>query len=192
MRKPGRPDWLLASLLMAICLLGAGVAGAADHKASAREALRQLRKETLDQLYKENPKAKTQIRKAAGYGVFGVTGVQFLIVGGSGGQGIVRDNLNGRDTYMKVGAVSGGLGLGFQDARTVLIFKNREVLKQFLDKGWTFGGETAATAKVEGKGGSAGELETPEGITVYQLTKTGLMAKGTVQGTKYWKDEELN
>jgi len=192
MRKPGRPDWLLASLLMAICLLGAGVAGAADDKASAREALRQLRKETLDQLYKENPKAKTQIRKAAGYGVFGVTGVQFLIVGGSGGQGIVRDNLNGRDTYMKVGAVSGGLGLGFQDTRTVLIFKSRDVLKQFLEKGWTFGGETAATAKVEGKGGSAGELETPEGIIVYQLTKTGLMAKGTVQGTKYWKDEELN
>lgn len=192
MRKPGRPDWLLASLLMAICLLGAGVAGAADDKASAREALRQLRKETLDQLYKENPKAKTQIRKAAGYGVFGVTGVQFLIVGGSGGQGIVRDNLNGRDTYMKMGAVSGGLGLGYQDTRTVLIFKSRDVLKQFLEKGWTFGGETAATAKVEGKGGSAGELETPEGIIVYQLTKTGLMAKGTVQGTKYWKDEELN
>jgi lipid-binding SYLF domain-containing protein len=192
MRKPGRPDRLLASLLMVLCLLGAGMAGAADDKASAREALRQLRKETLDQLYKENPKAKTQIRKAAGYGVFGVTGVQFLIVGGSGGQGIVRDNLNGRDTYMKMGAVSGGLGLGFQDTRTVLIFKSRDVLKQFLEKGWTFGGETAATAKVEGKGGTAGELETPEGIIVYQLTKTGLMAKGTVQGTKYWKDEELN
>jgi lipid-binding SYLF domain-containing protein len=192
MRKLGRPERWFASLLVAVCLLGAGVAGGADDKATARDALRQMRKETLDQLYKENPKARTQIRKAAGYGVFGVTGVQLFIVGGSGGQGIVRDNLNGRDTYMKVGAVSGGLGLGFQDTRTVLIFQNREVLKQFLDKGWTFGGETAATAKVEGKGGTAGELETPEGIIVYQLTKTGLMAKGTVQGTKYWKDEELN
>jgi hypothetical protein len=54
------------------------------------------------------------------------------------------------------------------------------------------GGEPAATAKVEGTGGTAGELEAPEGIIVYQLTKTGLMAKGTVQGTKYWKDEQLN
>jgi lipid-binding SYLF domain-containing protein len=192
MRKLGRPDQLLASLLAAVCLLAAGLAGAADDKASAREALRQMRKETLDQLYRENPRAKTQIRMAAGYGVFGVTGVQLFIVGGSGGQGIVRDNLNGRDTYMKMGAVSGGLGLGFQDTRTVLIFRNREVLKRFLEKGWTFGGETAATAKVEGTGGTAGELEAPEGIIVYQLTKTGLMAKGTVQGTKYWKDEQLN
>lgn len=192
MRTPRRPDWLLASLLVAVCLVGAGVAGAADDRTSARDALRQMRKETLDQLYRENPTARTQIRKAAGYGVFGVTGVQLFIVGGGGGRGIVRDNLTGRDTYMKMGAVSGGLGLGFQDTRTVLIFKSRDVLKQFLDKGWTFGGETAATAKVEGKGGTAGELETPEGIIVYQLAKTGLMAKGTVQGTKYWKDEELN
>ena len=192
MTRLRRPDRLLVHLLMAVGLLVAGTASAADDKASAREALRQMRKETLEQLYQQDPKARTQIRKAAGYGVFGVTGVQFFIVGGSGGQGIVRDNLSGRDTYMKMGAVSGGLGLGFQDTRTVLIFKNRDVLKQFLDKGWAFGGETAATAKVEGKGGTAGELETPEGITVYQLTKTGLMAKGTVQGTKYWKDEELN
>jgi lipid-binding SYLF domain-containing protein len=74
----------------------------------------------------------------------------------------------------------------------VLIFTNRKVLKEFLEKGWTFGGETAAVAKVEGKGGQAGELESPQGITVYQLAKSGLMAKGSVQGTKYWKDDALN
>lgn len=187
-----RPDRLFAVLVMTVCLLAPGAVAAADEKAAVRDALRDMRKATLDQLYKENPKARTQIRKAAGYGVFGVTGVQILFVGGSGGRGIVRDNLTGRDTYMKMGAVSGGLGVGFQDSRTVLIFRSRDVLKKFLDKGWTFGGETAATAKVEGRGGSAGELETPEGIAVYQLTKTGLMAKGTVQGTKYWKDDELN
>lgn len=186
------PDRLLAFLIIVICLLGANAAGAAEDKAAARNELRDMRKETLAELYKVSPKAETQIRKAAGYGVFGVAGVQFLFVGGGGGQGIVRDNLTGRDTYMKVGSVSGGLGIGFAETRTVLIFKDRAVLKQFLDKGWSFGGETAATAKVDGKGGTTGELETPEGITVYQLTKTGLMAKGTVQGTKYWKDEELN
>jgi lipid-binding SYLF domain-containing protein len=84
------------------------------------------------------------------------------------------------------------LGIGFKDTRTVLIFRKRDVVKQFLDKGWTFGGEAEATAKVEGKGGTAGALETPEGITIYQLGTTGLMAKSTVQGTKYWKDDELN
>jgi hypothetical protein len=66
------------------------------------------------------------------------------------------------------------------------------VLKQFLDKGWSFGAEAEATATVEGKGGMAGAPEMPDGITVYQLNVTGLMAKGTVQGTKFWKDDELN
>ena len=112
--------------------------------------------------------------------------------GGGDSRGVVRDNLTGRDTYVRMGAVSGGLGIGFKDTRTLLIFRKRDVLKQFLDKGWTFGGEAEATAKVEGKGGTAGALETPEGIAIYQLGTTGLMAKGTVQGTKYWKDDELN
>lgn len=186
-----RPDRGLA-VLLAMLLLAAMSAVAADDKAAARDALRDLRKQTLDQLYREDPKAKTLIRKAAGYGVFGVMGVQMLFVGGSGGRGIARDNLTGRDTFMRMGAVSGGLGIGFKDTRTVLIFRRRDVFKQFLDKGWTFGAEAEATAKVEGKGGTAGALETPDGITVYQLSTTGLMAKGTVQGTKYWKDEELN
>ena len=99
----------------------------------------------------------------------------------------MRDNLNSRDTYMKMSAVAGGLGIGFEDTRTVLIFKKRAVLKEFLDKGWTFGGETAA-ATVDGKDGATGELESLQGITIYQFTKTGLMAQGSVQGAKYWKD----
>ncbi len=182
----------LAAVGVAASLLVAPAADAAGDKAAAHDALRQMRKETLEELYREVPKARNQIRSAAGYGVFGTTGVHVLFVGGSGGQGVVRDNLSGRDTYMKVGAVAGGLGLGVEDARTVLIFTNRKVLKEFLEKGWTFGGETAAVAKVDGKGGQAGELESPQGITVYQLAKSGLMAKGSVQGTKYWKDDALN
>lgn len=187
-----RAKRFLMGWTMILCLLVIGPAWAADDKAAARDALRELRRDTLAQLYQENPKAKTQIRKSAGYAVFGSTGVHILLLGGSGGSGVVRDNLNGRDTYMKMGAVSGGLGIGFKDTRTVLIFKNRTVLKEFLDKGWTFGGETAAVAKAEGQGASTGELESPAGITIYQLTQSGLMAKGSVQGTKYWKDDDLN
>ncbi|HPB76362.1 MAG TPA: YSC84-related protein [Chromatiaceae bacterium] len=180
------------TLLVAIGLLLASVAGMADDKAASRDALRQMRKETLEQLYKENRQARNQIRSAAGFGVFEVAGVHILFVGGSGGRGVVKDNLTGRDTYMNMGAVAGGLGVGFQDTRTVLIFKKRKVLKDFLEQGWTFGGDARAIAQVEGKGGSVGELETPEGIIVYQLTKAGLSVKATVQGTKFWRDPDLN
>ncbi len=164
----------------------------ADDKAAAQAELRSMRIDALNQLYKENPKAKKQIRSSAGYGVFGVMGAQILIFGGSGGRGIVRDNLTGRDTFMKMGSVSAGLGVGFKDIRTILIFRNRNILKQFLNDGWVFAGEASAVAKSGTEGGSAGELETPEGISIFQITKTGLMANGSVQETKYWKDEDLN
>ncbi|HOB62312.1 MAG TPA: YSC84-related protein [Candidatus Competibacteraceae bacterium] len=186
-------DRLLPILGLTFCLLlGVSAAHAADDKAAVQDSLRKMRQDTLAQLYKEVPRARTQIRSAAGYGVFGVTGVHILFIGGSGGLGVVRDNLNGRDTYMRMSAVAGGLGIGFEDTRTVLIFNKRAALTEFLDKGWTFGGETAAAATADGKGGATGELESPAGITIYQITKAGLMAKGSVQGTKYWKDDQLN
>jgi lipid-binding SYLF domain-containing protein len=164
----------------------------ADDKEAARDELRAMRKDTLAQLYQESPAAKKEVRAAAGYGVFGVFGAQVLLLGGSGGRGIVRHNLTGRDTYMRVGSVSAGLGLGFQDQRTVLIFKHRDILKKFLDEGWVFSGEAAAVAKQNGQGDSANDMASLYGIKVYQLTKNGLIAQGTVQGTKYWKDDELN
>lgn len=179
-------------LLVGLSLAPAGAGDNQPDKATLQADLRKMRTDTLDQLYRENPKARKEVRAAAGYGVFSIGGAQLLFVGGSGGRGIVRDNLTGKDTFMKVGSVSAGLGVGFKDTRLVLIFSNRTVLKDFLDKGWTFGGETAAVAKADDKGGSTGELESPQGIKVYPLTQTGLMAKGTVEGTKYWKDEGLN
>ena len=31
-----------------------------------------------------------------------------------------------------------------------------------------------------------------DGITIYQLTETGVALQATIKGTKYWKDDELN
>jgi lipid-binding SYLF domain-containing protein len=178
--------------LLGLALLAALLPAHADDKSAAQAELRAMRKEALDLLYKENPRTKKEIRAAAGYGVFGVLGAQVLLLGGGGGRGLVRDNLTGRDTFMRVGSVSAGLGVGFKDARTVLVFKSRDTLKQFLEKGWVFSGEAQAVAKSEGKGNNAEDMNAPLGIQVYQLTQTGLMAHGSLQGTKYWKDEELN
>jgi lipid-binding SYLF domain-containing protein len=187
-----RLDRLLILVVVLCSAIMAPLAMASDTKADARTELRKMRQNTLEQLYREIPQTRKAIRSAAGYGVFGVVSAQVLFLGGGGGRGIVRDNLTGKDTFMKVSSVSAGLGVGFKDVRTILIFTRRDVLKQFLDKGWTFGGETAAVARASGKGGGGGELEAPEGIKVYQLTKTGLMAQGTVQGTKYSKDDSMN
>jgi lipid-binding SYLF domain-containing protein len=174
-------------------LLALRTASAADPTpAELRASLREMRKETLDELYKAQPSARKAIRGSAGYAVFTQTGVQFLLVGGGGGRGLVRDNLTGKDTFMKMAAGGVGLGLGVKDTRLVFVFKKRDTLKKFVEEGWQFGGEASAVAKAGESGGSAGELEAAPGVVVYQLAKGGLIAQATVQGTRFWKDEELN
>jgi hypothetical protein len=38
----------------------------------------------------------------------------------------------------------------------------------------------------------SGALEVTPGVWVYQITKNGLALQLTLQGTKYYKDEDLN
>jgi lipid-binding SYLF domain-containing protein len=37
--------------------------------------------------------------------------------------------------------------MGVKDFRVVFIFKNKRVLKDFIEKGWEFGGQADAAAK---------------------------------------------
>jgi hypothetical protein len=41
----------------------------------------------------------------------------------------VRDNKTGRDTYMKMGEVGVGLGVGIKDFRAVFVFHSPEVMQ---------------------------------------------------------------
>ncbi len=171
------------------------LARGADEKKSPRQVRAEIlamRKATLAQLYKESPEAQKKVRGAAGYAVFDTVGAQILFVGGSGGVGVVRDNLTGRDTYMKMASAGVGIGLGAKEVRLVLVFHKRDTLRRFAEEGWQFGGQAGVAAKTGDKGAAAGELEVAEGITAYQLTQSGLILEGMVKGTKYWKDDTLN
>ena len=85
-----------------------------------------------------------------------------------------------------------GLGLGVKDFRAVFIFHDRAVMEKFIGSGWEFGGQADAAAKAGEKGAAIGGEAVLDGITVYQMTQSGLALQATVKGTKYWKDDELN
>jgi hypothetical protein len=38
----------------------------------------------------------------------------------------------------------------------------------------------------------SGAADVLPGVRIYQITDTGLMAQAMLQGTKYWRDDELN
>lgn len=108
------------------------------------------------------------------------------------GYGVVKNNSTGKYTYMNMAEGGIGLGLGVKDYRIVMVFHTAKALNNFINSGWTFGGNADASVKTSKKGASI-EGEAYYGdVTVYTFTENGLALQATVKGTKFWKDKELN
>ena len=165
--------------------------------ADKRKEIQEMRAETLADLYKYQPQAKGEIKSAAGYAVFSNFGMNLFLVSTARGGGVAHDKATGKDTYMKMFSAGGGIGLGVKDFRGIFIFQTKGALENFINSGWQAGGQADADAKVEDEGVSAGSvagtaLDVAPGVRFYQLTETGLALQATIQGTKYYKDDDLN
>jgi len=158
-----------------------------------RNKVQQMRKEVLAQLYAETPGARDVLAEAAGYAVFSSLGVNVLLVSTANGAGILHDNGTGKDTYMKMFSAGGGLGLGVKDYRLVFVFDNKKVMTQFAEEGWQAAAQADAAAKHDDDGDAAAlAFDVAPGVYLYQMTESGLALQATIQGTKYWKDDDLN
>jgi lipid-binding SYLF domain-containing protein len=166
-----------------------------DNAEEKRAAVRKQRDEILAKLYAAHPDAKDKIQKAAGYGTFNNKNMNLFFLSSGSGYGMVVDK-NGKETFMAMGSLGGGVGIGAKDISVVFIYKNADVMNKFIESGWQFGGEADATAKAGDKGAAASkEAAADTGANVfeiYQITDTGAALQATVAGTKYWKDKDLN
>jgi lipid-binding SYLF domain-containing protein len=177
-------------------LLVAGLASAKDSPEKIeknRQKSRKMAAETLQNLYKLQPTAKAAIDKAAGYAVFNNMGTNLLLVSTARGAGIATHSKSKKETFMKMISAGAGLGIGVKDYRVIFAFENEKGLNTFLDSGWSGSGQADAAAKA-GKSGAAysGAAEVAPGVWVWQITKNGLALQLTLQGTKYYKDDDLN
>jgi len=179
---------LLAMALLVAC--GGPKGGNPDAK---RQAVRDMAQETLVKLHGIEPQAKADMDGAVGYAVFSNTGINLLLLSTGNGWGLAHDNETGKETYMKMLTAGVGIGLGVKDFRGVFIFTTREAFDRFVESGWQGGAQADAAAKAGEKGGAAaGAFDVGPGVKLYQITESGLALQATIQGTKYWKDDELN
>jgi len=185
----------LSILLLAIGMLPSCLPLNADaHSAAAkREAVLTMRSNTLAQLYKDQPAARTDIRRAAGYAVFSDVGVNLILLSAGGGTGVAHDNRTGRNIYMKMVSGGVGLGLGVKDFRGVFVFHTEKSFRQFVDSGWEATAQADVAAKSDRKGKAiASAITVAPDVDLYQITENGLALQATIQGTKYYRDDELN
>jgi len=179
--------------ILMVGLLAAIAANAGDDNEKKREKSRKMAAQTLEELNKLQPTSKQAIQKAAGYAVFNNMGTNLLLLSTARGAGIAMNNQSKQETFMKMISAGAGLGIGVKDYRVVFVFEKADALNRFLDSGWSGSAQTDAAAKM-GKSGAAysGAVEVNPGVWVYQITKNGLALQLTLQGTKYYKDGDLN
>ena len=76
--------------------------------------------------------------------------------------------------------------------RVIQLVTYARTLEEFVQSGWSFGGQADAAAKAGDKGGAVGGEAVLNRVSVYQLTESGLALQATVKGTRFWQDSDLN
>jgi lipid-binding SYLF domain-containing protein len=184
-----------AIVIAALCLVvWAGQLPAQDaswedlDKQAKQAKIDETAKESLDEVLKGSEGAKELFNNSYGWAAFDNLKIAWGFSGG-GGNGVAVNKKTGARTYMKVGTVGVGLGLGAQKYQVVFLFQDEQTFTNFVDKGWQADATAQATAGTAGVGGQTGFVN---GIAIYQITDKGLMASADIAGTKYWKNKKLN
>jgi lipid-binding SYLF domain-containing protein len=144
--------------------------------------------ESLLTLFAENPKTRELYLRSYGWAAFDNLKLALGISGG-GGNGVAVVRATGEKTYMKMGTAGVGVGLGIKKYQVVFFMQDSQTFDQFVDKGWQ---ADAAAGAVAGKAGVEVMTDFVNGLAVYQLTESGLMANADIAGTKYWQNKKLN
>lgn len=180
------------SLVMLVGLALLGSCMSTGSVVEKRQLVQDMRDTALSDLYMEKPDVRQQIAEAPGYAVFSNANVNLIFASFGGGYGILHNNRTGRATYLKMGEVGLGLGVGVKDFRIVLVFHTDDAMQRFEEYGVALGAQADAAAVAGNQGGAVGGELTLDNITVYQMTESGLALQATLKGTKYWPDPALN
>ena len=185
---------IIAALSFCFIFASSGCSSAGGKTAAEKRLyITELRDTVVDDMVEKYPEVKKKLEESPGYGVFSNVNINVILVSAGNGYGVVVDNATGKKTYMKMGLGGVGLGIGAKDFRQLIIFKTREAMDSFVNKGWEFGGHADAAAKAGDKGGAVGSAgDITRGMDIYQVTEAGLALQATVSAAKYWKYDELN
>lgn len=171
----------------------AAPAALADKSEKRRVEILEMRQEVMERLYRDRPETRLEVQNSVGYAVFSNVGVNVVFVSGGGGKGVAKNQITGEETFMRMGTVGLGLGLGIKDFRAIFVFHDQKAFNDFVEEGWDFSGEADAAANSGDKGGElSGASTLSKKVNVYQYNKAGLALQATLRGTKYWQDKKLN
>jgi hypothetical protein len=84
------------------CAVGLATSAADTDKEKQQKQIRNMAQDTLQRLYKAEPKTEAAVKHAFGYAVFSDLGVKILFGGTGSGKGIAVNNRNKHEIFMKM------------------------------------------------------------------------------------------
>ena len=159
-------------------------ASATDSPAAKRRAIDADVDAALARLYAQDPSAREMVAKARGTLVFPSVISAGFVIGGSYGQGALR--VGGHSArYYSTAAGSVGLLAGAEAKSVYILFMTDEALAKFrASEGWTVGADASVTVVNVGANAQVDSKTAQQAIVGYVLTKGGLMANLSLDGTK--------
>lgn len=172
------------------------VVNTADDAINSKDTTPEQDRQTIDnnaltaltRLFNESQEIQALYDNAAGYAVFDSREFAFLIKTGFGSGVAVNKTTNAR-TYMKMASGGLNIGGGIKYVQVIFIFPTQSSFNTFTTEGWNAEADASA---VGGDDSAQIGMTLADGTKVYELVDTGIMAKMSISGTKYWKDDDLN
>jgi lipid-binding SYLF domain-containing protein len=146
-----------------------------------KEKLLSESKNAKADIIKTDPTISSLFTSSQGYVIFPKNGKGGLIIGGSGGNGVLYEKGKSIGTA-KMAQVTIGAQVGGASYREIIFFETKEALDRFKDNKLEFSGTVSAVAL---KSGASKNAKYADGVAVFTQDLTGLMAEATVGGQKF-------
>lgn len=180
----------VASVMLVLLLLVSGSCSSTYRSMTAEEQrayLAELETTTLTELVEKYPDAQADVDNAIGYAIVSNRATKIPFVGAGEGIGVVVDSETGERTYLRMGRIDVGGGLGVRKYRLVTLFFDQEALQKLASGKLELGAGLEAGAGSSdvgtGAGGIAGSRN--EKYVLYQLSEAGVSATFTVRMIRY-------
>jgi lipid-binding SYLF domain-containing protein len=137
--------------------------------------------QTIISFKEKDPTLQRFFDTAAGYAVFPTVAKGGLIVGGAHGDGVVYQNGTPIGTASLTQGTFGAQ-VGGQTYSEIIFFQTPAALQTFKDGKFAMSAEVNAVAATSGAGATA---PYQQGVAVFTMARSGLMAAATVGGQKF-------
>ena len=146
-----------------------------------KEKLLSDSKDAKADFIKTDPSMSKLFTNSYGYVIFPKIGKGALIIGGSGGNGVVYEKGKTIGTA-KIAQISVGAQVGGESYREVIFLENKEALDRFRSEKVEF---TSQISAVAAKSGASANAKYADGVAVFTQDLSGLMAEASVAGQKF-------